>query len=124
MDWNFDDNRAIYSQIIEQMQLFIVSGKLKAGDKLPTVRELAAAASVNPNTMQRALSELERTGLVYTNRTNGRYVTEDAAKISESRKTIGDDIVKSFLSQMQRIGCNSDDALTLLSEYIGRERLK
>ena len=81
MPWNLDSDRPIFLQIIEKIQLDIVSGIYQPGDKLPSVRELAQEASVNPNTMQKALSELERTGLVYSQRTSGRFITEDTSMI-------------------------------------------
>ena len=78
MGWNLKSDRPIYAQLIEQIELMIVSGMYPPGAKLPSVRDLAADAAVNPNTMQRALSQLETDGLLYTQRTSGRYVTEDA----------------------------------------------
>ena len=83
MPWNLDSDRPIFIQIIERIQVDIISGLYKPGDKLPSVRELAQEASVNPNTMQKALSELERTGLVYSQRTSGRFITEDTAMINK-----------------------------------------
>ena len=81
MPWNLDPQRPIYAQIIERVQLDIVTGHYAPGSRLPSVRELAAQAAVNPNTMQRALSELEGSGLIYAQRTSGRFVTEDTARI-------------------------------------------
>ena len=77
MPWNLDSDRPIYLQLMERIQHDIISGTYKPGDKLPSVRELAMEASVNPNTMQKALSELERIGLVHSRRTSGRFITED-----------------------------------------------
>lgn len=77
MPWDLDNNRPIYLQLMEKIQQDIISGVYHAGDRLPSVRELALEASVNPNTMQKALSELERNGLVHTQRTSGRFITED-----------------------------------------------
>ena len=76
MQWNFDGNAPIYSQLVEQMKLGIVSGEWLPGQRIPAVRELAVEAGVNPNTMQRALQELERQGLLFSLRTSGRFVTE------------------------------------------------
>ena len=78
MPWELSNDRPIYLQLMERIQMDIVSGKYHAGDKLPSVRDLAIEAAVNPNTMQKALSELERVGLVYSQRTSGRFITEDA----------------------------------------------
>ncbi len=85
MAWNLDSDRPIYAQLLERIQLQIVSGIYAPGDKLPSVRELAAEASVNPNTMQKAFAELERSGLIVTKRTSGRFVTEDKNMIAQIR---------------------------------------
>ena len=85
MAWNLDSDRPIYAQLLERIQLQIVSGTYGPGDKLPSVRELAAEASVNPNTMQKAFAELERSGLIVTKRTSGRFVTEDKDMITQIR---------------------------------------
>ena len=77
MPWNLDSSRPIYLQIIERVQMDIITGRYQPGDKLPSVRNLAQEAAVNPNTMQKALSELERSGLIYSQRTSGRFITED-----------------------------------------------
>lgn len=81
MAWTLDSDRPIFLQIVERIQTDIVSGRYQPGDKLPSVRDLAAEASVNPNTMQKAFAELERTGLVYSRRTSGRFITEDCHMI-------------------------------------------
>ena len=83
MAWELDSDRPIFIQIVERIQMEIISGKYSPGDKLPSVRDLAAVAAVNPNTMQKALTELERTGLVYSQRTSGRFITEDAKMIEK-----------------------------------------
>lgn len=83
MAWNLDSDRPIYAQLLERIQLQIVSGIYAPGDKLPSVRDLAAEASVNPNTMQKAFAELERSGLIETKRTSGRFVTEDKNMITQ-----------------------------------------
>ena len=83
MKWDFNDNQPIYSQIVDKITMNIVSGEYKAGQKLTSVRDLAAEASVNPNTMQKALAELERNGLVFSNRTSGRYITNDLEMLDE-----------------------------------------
>ena len=118
MPWNLDSDRPIFIQIIEKIQMDIISGLYAPGDKLPSVRELAQNASVNPNTMQKALSELERTGLVYSRRTSGRYITEDAAMITNLKKTLANDIVKQFLDNMQRLGIQDEEVISLISEII------
>ena len=86
MAWNLDSDRPIYAQLLERIQLQIVSGIYGPGDKLPSVRDLAAEASVNPNTMQKAFAELERSGLIETKRTSGRFVTEDNSDSAGKRR--------------------------------------
>ena len=121
MKWSFDNNMPIYSQIIEQMRLFIVSGEIKAGDRLPAVRELASEAGVNPNTMQRALSELERTELIYSNRTSGRFVTENRDVIENARLELAEKSIDSFIKEMQILGYSKKDIVTVIDNYKGDE---
>ncbi len=119
MKWEFSDDRPIYSQIIEQMKLFIVSGELTPGQKVMSVRELAYAAGVNPNTMQRALSELERMGLMTSNRTSGRFITEDVGIIQSAKLEIARKSISDFLSNMRIIGFDKDTVIKLIEKYIG-----
>ena len=100
MQWQLEGDRPIYQQLVDQIMMQIVSGQRKAGDKVPAVRELAAEAGVNPNTMQRALADLERQGLLYTNRTSGRYVTEDEEMITKIRERIAEERICAFLESM------------------------
>lgn len=114
MTWQFNDDRPIYTQLMEQIQLKIVCGKYKAGEKLPSVRELAAEAAVNPNTMQKALSELERNNLVYSQRTIGRFITEDIEMINNLRKNLAHNEMQKFLSNMKKIGFTHAEIIKLL----------
>ena len=84
MSWKFQADQPIYTQLVARLQQQLVSGVYPPGSKLPSVRELAADAGVNPNTVQRAFAELERAGLIYTQRTAGKFVTEDAAAVALS----------------------------------------
>ena len=118
MPWNLDNNRPIYLQLVERIQMDIVSGVYHAGDKLPSVRELAADAAVNPNTMQKAFTELERSGLVYTQRTNGRYITEDQERISRVREELARECTQSYLSNIRRLGYEREEALALAQKII------
>lgn len=118
MPWNLDSDRPIFIQIIEKIQIDIISGVYKSGDKLPSVRELAAEASVNPNTMQKALSELERTGLVYSQRTSGRFITEDQNMINELKSELAKEIILSFFENMQKLGFQKEDAILLMNKTI------
>lgn len=118
MTWEFKDNRPIYTQLVEQITLRIVSGEYKTGEKLPSVRDLASEATVNPNTMQKALTELERVGLVYSVRTSGRFITEDCNMIKEMQTTLAKDEIKEFLEKMQKIGFDKNKLLATLQEVM------
>ncbi|WP_458861779.1 GntR family transcriptional regulator [Acidaminobacterium chupaoyuni] len=118
MTWQLDDNRPIYAQLIEHLQFQILSGDYPPGGKLPSVRELASEASVNPNTMQKALSELETQGLLCTQRTVGRSVTEDAEAIAQMRRALMEKTIQEFLENMGRIGCSPNETLKMFSKYV------
>lgn len=112
--WALNSDRPIYLQLMEQLQLSIISGCYHPGDKLPSVRELAQEASVNPNTMQKALSELERSGLIYTQRTNGRFITEDADMIKEVREQLAQEQIREFLQKMKSFGYGPEEIIGLI----------
>lgn len=114
MAWQFDTDRPIYKQLRERILLQIVSGTYGAGEQLPTVRELAENAAVNPNTLQKALTDLERDGLVYTQRTSGRFVTEDEAVIRKAKSDLAKEQIGLFLQKMADIGYNRQDAIVLI----------
>lgn len=118
MAWNLDSDRPIYAQIVEKLQMQIVSGFYKPGDKLPSVRDLATQACVNPNTMQKAFSELERSGLILTQRTSGRLVTEDINMIKEVQNTLADEQIKVFLDKMMELGFNQEEIAKRLEALI------
>ena len=101
MDYIFDNERPIYIQLVEKLRLEIVSGKLKQGERLPSVRELALIVRVNPNTMQKALVELENEGLVYTERTNGKFVTTDIKLIEKVKKELAKEKITKYLNDMK-----------------------
>lgn len=116
MAWNLENDRPIYAQIVEKIQLQIVSGMYKPGDKLPSVRELAATAGVNPNTMQKAFGELERSGLIITQRTSGRIVTENEEMISETKKELAKEQVEKFLKKMRELGFEKEETVAFLQK--------
>lgn len=116
MKWDFDNERPIYKQLIEKLQIFIITGKYPPGEKLPSVRDLAMETKVNPNTMQKVMQELEGLGLVYSKRTSGRYITEDKKLIANLKKEIASEKVKSFLSSMQELEINKEEAIKYLKE--------
>ena len=116
MAWDLDSDRPIFLQIVERIQMDIVSGKYAPGDKLPSVRDLAAEASVNPNTMQKAFTELERTGLVYSQRTSGRFITEDINMIEELKSSLAKKKINEFLDLMQKLGFKNEEILSLMNQ--------
>ena len=122
MEWTFSADLPIYSQLVAQIKLAIVSGVYLPGERLAPVRELAMDAGVNPNTMQRALQELEREGMVYSQRTSGRFVTEDTKVIESAKKQLAEDQIKDFLEQMGRLGYPKEEILSLLKASIEEEK--
>ncbi|MPN54906.1 hypothetical protein SDC9_202584 [bioreactor metagenome] len=114
MNWSFQTDRPIYLQLKEQIKMMIVSGTYPAGFKLPSVRDLAFEASVNPNTLQKALSELERDGLVFSQRTSGRYVTEDENMISIAKNELAKEQIMEFFEKMKSIGYDKDATVSLI----------
>ena len=116
MEWKFRTDLPIYTQLVEKIQLGILSGELPPGSKLPPVRELAAEAGVNPNTMQRAMQELERCALVYTQRTAGRFVTEETTVIETVKQELAEGKLRDFLADMARLGYDRDGVAALLAE--------
>lgn len=121
MEWKFREDLPIYSQMVEGMTRAIVSGAFAPGDRLPAVRELALDAGVNPNTVQRALSELERSSLVYSQRTAGRFVTEDRAVIARAREQMAQGKIDAFLSEMDGLGFTREQVVDLLSAQPKKE---
>lgn len=118
MHWNFSGDIPIYLQIIGHLEQMIASGLLTSGDRLPSVRELAGDAGVNPNTMQKALTELEKRGVVYSRRTTGRFVTDNPEKLRALREELAGKEIKSFLEAMRRLGYTSEETAALLAEEI------
>ncbi|MCI5649907.1 MAG: GntR family transcriptional regulator [Fusicatenibacter sp.] len=121
MAWNLDSGRPIYAQIIERVQLDIITGHYQPGDKLPSVRDLAAEASVNPNTMQKALSELERSGLIYSQRTSGRFITEDQELIRKMKSQLAAMQVRDFIRKMKQLGVTAQEMTQLISDIMREE---
>ena len=117
MNWNITAGRPVYVQLVEQLELALVAGEFPPGSRIPPVRELAADAGVNPNTMQRALAQLESEGLVRTERTSGRYVTEDTNLIEQLRAAAAHDIAADFLEKMRSIGYTPEKAAALLEHW-------
>jgi len=114
--WEFSNERPIYVQVSDQIVSGILTGTFKMGEKLPSVREFAIIAAVNPNTVQRALSELESVGLIETQRNTGKYVTQEGSKIEMARKERGELLATEFLKSMAALGYTSEQTIHLLEE--------
>nr|WP_297874152.1 GntR family transcriptional regulator [uncultured Blautia sp.] len=121
MSWNLNSERPIYAQIMERITMDIISGIYTPGAKLPSVRDLAQEAGVNPNTMQKALSELERTGLLFSQRTSGRFITEDLAMIEKTKHDLASMQIREFLEKMERIGFTKDTIIELMEKIKNEE---
>ncbi len=117
MSWEFQDHLPIYAQLMDTLKRRIITGRYLPGEKLPSVRELAAEAGINPNTVQRAFSELEREGLIYTQRATGKYVTENADEIKSARQALAKTQIAEFLSNMQSLGYSVGDVIVLLQSF-------
>lgn len=114
MNINFNNNVPIYIQLLDYIKTYIISGEIKSGEKLPSVRELATLFKVNPNTMQKALIELEEEGLIYTERTNGKFVTNNHKIIDKIKKDYAKNIIDEYFSNMKKIGINKNEAIDYL----------
>ncbi|MBR0462597.1 MAG: GntR family transcriptional regulator [Erysipelotrichaceae bacterium] len=113
----FSENVPIYLQLIEMLKVSIVTGEYKADDKLPPVRELALRYGVNPNTVQRAYSELEREGIVQSERTSGRYINIDAQKINELKKGISEEYIRELFERLRQIGLSGKEIKNLVNKW-------
>ncbi len=118
MPWEISSERSVYLQLVDIIKQKIMSGEYQPGQRLPSVRELAVDAAVNPNTMQRALSELEREGLLYTQRTSGRFVSEDAGLIAGLRMSEAEQRAREFYQEMVQTGLSADEVRQLLERAI------
>lgn len=121
MTWTFDTNLPIYLQISKAIKLQIVTEQLAPGEQLPTVRDLAETAGVNPNTVQRALADLETEGLVYTVRTTGRFVTQETKQIAQTRSSLAQDEIKQFVTSMLKLGFQTEDLCQQIQHYLKGE---
>ena len=124
MPWNLDNDRPIYLQLMERIQHDIISGVYQPGDKLPSVRDLAVEVAVNQNTMQQALSELEHSGLVHSQRTSGRFITDDTAMLKEMRTELAQEHIRDFFKQMRKLGFSDEDTLEMITDTIKKGGLQ
>ena len=118
MEWIFKNGIPLYTQIIDEMTMRIASGTYKPGEKLPSVRDLAMDAGVNPNTMQRALAELERKGLVYSERTNGRFVTEEEIVLKALHEDLAREYFKELTEKLRKIGMTTDEIAGAIKRWL------
>ncbi len=114
MKFEFDNNIPIYIQLVSQLKIYIISGKFKLGERLPSVRELALQIKVNPNTVQKALVELEELKLIYTERTNGKFVTTDQKLIDKLKREYASQLSKEYFERMEGIGFNKEGTIDYL----------
>lgn len=121
MNYEFDNNIPIYIQLVERLKIDIISGKLKPGDRLPSVRDYALSLKVNPNTMQKALAELEEIKLIFTERTNGKFVTSDQKLIDKFREKYANELSNKYFLGMQSIGFNKKETINYLKELGGKK---
>ncbi len=117
MDWQITDGRPVWLQLKEQIALGILTGTYPPGSRLPSVRELAMDAGVNPNTMQRALTELERDGLAHSMGTMGRVVTENREIVNQLRAESAKAVVERYLDGMKQLGYTAAEAVKVLEEW-------
>ena len=118
MEWNFENDRPIYIQLVEKLKLAIVAGEYPAGERLPSVRDLAIEIKANPNTVQRALVDLEQTGLIYTQRTNGKFVTEDKQLVQKIREELAKEAFRKFQENMKQLGFEENE----ISQYVMKQK--
>ncbi|NCB94319.1 MAG: GntR family transcriptional regulator [Clostridia bacterium] len=116
MAWELNSGQPIYTQIIERIMIEIVSGCYKPGEKLPSVRELASIAAVNPNTMQKAMAGLEQSGLVFSHRTSGRFITEDSNMIKKAKETLASAQIEEFMKKMEQLGITREETIELIQK--------
>ena len=116
MDWNFKTGIPIYTQIVDELTMRIASGAYAPGAKLASVRDLAMDAGVNPNTMQKALAEIERRGLVYSERTSGRFVTKDEDILKGLHKELAEKYLGEFTEKLQKIGMDEKQIREFIKE--------
>ena len=121
MNYSFDNERPIYIQLVEKLELDIISGKLKPGERIPSVRELALTLKVNPNTLKKALAELESNGLIHTERTNGKFVSDSKTIIEKRKKALANEKAKKFIDDMNNIGVEFNEIIDYLKKIGGNE---
>lgn len=118
MEWQIDNDKPVYIQLVEQIKMKIISGEIELDSKLDSVRSLASDAMVNPNTMQKALAELERQGFVYSKRTSGRFVTDNKELVNKEKKNLVKESIKKSLETLINLGYTNDEIIDLVKEIL------
>ncbi|CAM3961679.1 GntR family transcriptional regulator [Mesobacillus zeae] len=121
MGEEFQSSKPIYMQIVDRIIIDIVQGKQQPGDKLPSVREMAVQMGVNPNTIQRTYTELERMNVVETRRGQGTFVSENGELMEQIARSMQDELIGSFIQRMEEIGVGKTQVIALLQRYMGEE---
>lgn len=116
MAWKFTSDKPLYTQIAESIITAVLSGEYAPGEQIPSVRQLAIEAAVNPNTIQHAFNELENVGIIVSKGTMGRYVTEDVAAIEKSRKVMAEKIIKKFLADISQLEIPMEEIISIIKE--------
>lgn len=116
MAWKFSGDRPVYLQIAERIEKAVLSGVYPPGEQIPSVRQLALDAAVNPNTVQHAFAELENQGIILSRGTQGRFVTEDAETIEVCRREMAQQYVRGFLKDIEQLGISKEEALIMIKE--------
>lgn len=119
MNLNFNNNSPIYTQLTKYIKELIVSGTLKPNEKLPSVRELALQLKINPNTVQKSLEKLEEQKLIYTERTNGKYITNDIKLIEKIKQELAQNITNSYIKNMNNLGFTKQESIKYLQNMKG-----
>ena len=118
MAWSFSSDKPVYLQIADRITKAVLSGEYRAGEQIPTVRQLALEAAVNPNTVQRAFSELEHEGIIISKGTTGRYVTEDVEVIEHCQNKMAEQIVIEFLRNMDQLSIAKEEVIAMIKEEV------
>ena len=114
----FKDNIPIYFQIEQYLYRQIAMGKIKAGEKIPSVRKLALELTVNVNTVQRALQEMNAQGILYTKRGEGIFVTEDTELLAKTKQALINNELDEFVQNMKKLGVKEDSLVSVLENYL------
>lgn len=122
MAWDIKSDRPVYAQLMEQIRQKIICGEYPIGSKLSSVRDMAADAGVNPNTMQKALAELEREGLLYSQRTSGRFITEDKSVVMKMREELAKEQIQKFIKTMEQLGFSIVEIKEMMNKLEGGEK--